>query len=76
MADVTRPDFTTLAEIPVERVLDEAKKEDFTIVLVLGRKEGGELVPASSTAGTAEVLLMIKEFEHALLSGEYEEAYS
>jgi hypothetical protein len=69
MGDVIRAEFLTKADLPVDRVLDGAK--DLESVFVLGRDAEGGLVAASSTGDVGEILLMVEEWKHKLLSGGY-----
>lgn len=69
MGEVVSGDFLTKADIPVEQVLDAAK--DLDVVFVLGRDGDGELVAASSTGEVGEILLMVEEWKHKLMAGDY-----
>lgn len=59
----------TLADIPVEKVLEGARSADLCCVLVLGFDEEGELFAAASTGRQATNIHLIELFKHNLLSG-------
>jgi hypothetical protein len=71
MATVTH--VLTKLDVPVEKVLGGTQEAELHEVLVLGRKEDGELYAASSTGDMGKLLLLFEEFKHRVLAGEYQE---
>lgn len=64
---------TTFADVPVENVLDGAKKEGLDLVFVIGlHPDSDEVYSASSTGDVAEILLLLERWKHKLLSGDYD----
>ncbi len=71
MSNVVNIDTLTKLDVPVEAVLGGALDAKLETVLVLGCADDGEIYAASSTGDVGALLLMIEEWKHKLLSGEY-----
>ena len=56
---------------PSEQVLHGGRAFDLSPMLVLGREEDGTLYAAATIGTTADLLHLLEEFEHKLLSGAY-----
>ena len=56
---------------PSERALHGARVFDLAPMLVLGREEDGTLYAAATIGTTADLLHLLEEFKHKLLSGAY-----
>lgn len=59
--------------IPVDHVLDGAREQDLTEVLVIGWDSDGEIYGACSTGRTADILELIDTFKSKLVRGDYRE---
>lgn len=57
-------------EIPVQRVIDALRNEEFSSIAVVGRKEDGELYIASST-GTREAIDLFEAAVEEINSGKF-----
>jgi len=57
-------------DLPVQRILNEALKQDLESVIVIGQKDG-EMYIASSSGDGRELLWEIESFKFNLLSGMY-----
>jgi hypothetical protein len=67
MADVIMLDMVTRLDIPVERVLENAKDLVKDTVVVIGWDEDGGLYFASSKADGGDVLWLLEKAKQALL---------
>lgn len=61
----------TRIDMAPQTVLEGAKEDDLTVVLVLGRDSDGNLCAYGSTCSRATNILLCREFEHKLLAGDY-----
>lgn len=59
--------------IPPEKVIEGLQEENFEQILVIGRlaDDPNEILLASSTGETGELLLLIEDFKHRLMRGDY-----
>jgi hypothetical protein len=71
MAEIVQFPGYTRNDIDPDSVLEGAKGE-LNCVLVLGSCPDGDDWVASSTSNKAELLLMVEQFKHDLLSGRFD----
>lgn len=67
MAEIITLDVITKLDIPVERVIDGAKKADLETAVVIGWDKDGEFYFASNKADGGEVLWLIEKAKKRLL---------
>lgn len=65
--NVVQLDVATLNDIPVDDVLEAAKSEKLSQVIILGSRDDGSTYYASSTSDIAEMLLQIEIFKRQIL---------
>lgn len=65
----------TKLDIDPADVLDAAKANAVSPVLVLGMWNDGELYAAGSTSDMALLILLLEKFKHKVLSGDYGELF-
>lgn len=61
----------TRLDVPVDRVLNAALREDLAECIVLGKDKNGELYLASSIAKEEHLVYLLRVAEHDVLSGKY-----
>lgn len=71
-AEIIQSGIPTKGDIPVPRVIGGAAGARLEQVFILGREPGGRLYAAASTGCTGDLLLLIEEWKHKLLSGGYD----
>lgn len=67
MAEIITLDLITKLDIPVERVIDGAKKADLETAVVIGWDKDGEFYFASNKADGADVLWLLEQAKKRLL---------
>lgn len=67
MAEIITLDVITKLDIPVERVIDGAKKADLETAVVIGWDKDGEFYFASNKADGADVLWLLEQAKKRLL---------
>lgn len=70
-AKIIQSSIPTKGDVPVQAVLDGAAHAGLRQVLLLGRMPNGQLYPASSMGDVGDMLLLVEEWKHKLLSGDY-----
>lgn len=65
-------DGCTSLDVPPERVLREAEKEDLKQVIVIG-DTGEDFYLASSMGSSADVLWLLEQAKHRLIRGDYDD---
>ncbi len=69
MGDVILLEVETTLPIPVERVLDGARDQNLSLLMVIGRNVDGQLYAASSHGDVGNLLLLMERAKAALLEG-------
>ena len=72
MADVVDFGGTTKLDINPQRIIEGLEGQNFTHILVLGWIDDDEHYFASNTGKKGELLLLIEEFKHRLIAGDYD----
>lgn len=67
MGEIVVLDCLSRLDIPVARVLENAPKDDFTDVVVIGQLANGEEYFASSSTDGKLILWLLKRFEHMIM---------
>lgn len=70
-ADIIEGRIPTKGDVPVQKVIDGAADARLEQVFILGRHPNGGLYAAASTGCAGDLLLMVEEWKHELLSGRY-----
>lgn len=65
--NVVHLDNETMNDIPVEKILDEAKKEGVSVAMIIGWRDNGKFYFASSTGDCADMNLIIDSAKLALM---------
>lgn len=74
MSDDKIIDFSgcTTLDIPPERVIRGAEQADLKCIIIIGETED-ELYMATSMGRNADVIYLLEQAKHRLLSGDYDE---
>lgn len=64
---VVRLDTITTLDLPARQVLEEALKEEFDDVVIIGKLEDGDAYYSTNRVNVGDVLLMLERFKLAII---------
>ena len=68
MGDVVILDVVTTLPIPVDRILDQSKKADMEMAVVVGWNKDGNLYVATSDSSKSEMIYLLEMAKNAILN--------